>query len=268
MPQGKNPIVNRAQTMIGGVPKHLMKGINARSYMGAAYPVNAAGRMINALGNPNPDIAKEMATVELLKLLGNAGQDTASAFIGPAAFPYNLAMDTGASVMDPEITDALQKANKALGLQKILGMEKVVDDPNTRRDFIKAATSELPSWMGTKGPALNHIMSLFNAPAQMAKGIVDQNMVYPLASNEYRKKYNQSQGHPFRDFVAIDESDKRQRDASDMGPVKGRVLTDKNKRSSPLSINYERPDMQGGRSEVPSRVSKYPQFRSGRIPSE
>jgi hypothetical protein len=179
-----------------------------------------------------------------------------------------MAFDTTASVLDPEITTLLQKANKRFGLQKALGMEKVVDDPKSRRDFINAATAELPQWMGTKGPALNHIMSLFNAPGQMAKGIVDENMVYPLASNEYRQNYNQSQGHPFRNFVAIDESDKRQRDASDMGPVKGRVLTDKNRRSSPLSINYERPDMQGGRSEVPSRVSKYPQFRSGRIPSE
>jgi len=267
MPQDNNPRLKGSRSMMGGISGP-MKGINVRPYMGAAYPVNAAGRMINALGNPNPDIAKEMATVELLKLLGNAGQDTASAFIGPAAFIPNMLMDTGASVMDSEITSGLQKANKALGLQKILGMENVVDDPTSRRNFIQAATAELPQWMGTKGPALNHIMSLFNSPAQMAKGIVDENMVYPLASNEYRKQYNTTQGHPWRNFTAIDESDKRQRESSDMGPVKGRMLTDKNRRSSPVSIHYDRPDMQGGGSGVPSRVSKYPQFRSGRIPSE
>jgi hypothetical protein len=267
MPQGNDSRLKGTRSIMGGVSGP-MKGINTRPYMGAAYPVNAAGRMISALGNPDANTAKEMATVELLKLLGNAGQDTASAFIGPASFIPNMALDTTASVLDPEITTLLQKANKRFGLQKALGMEKVVDDPKSRRDFINAATAELPQWMGTKGPALNHIMSLFNAPGQMSKGIVDENMVYPLASNKYQKQYDLGQGHPFRNFVAIDESDKRQRDASDMGPVKGRVLTDKNRRSSPLSINYERPDMQGGRSEVPSRVSKYPQFRSGRIPSE
>lgn len=267
MPQGKQPRLPGSRSIMGGVPGPIT-GMKVRPYFRTAYPVNAAGRMIGALGNPDPAVAKEMATVELLKLLGNAGQDIASGIIGPAAFWPNVAMDSVASAYDPQITEQLQKANRAFGLQRILGMDKVVDDPRSRRDFMKAATAELPEWTGSKGPIINQLMSLFNTPSEMVNNMVQSNFVYPNASNKFREEYDQSKGHPWRNFVAIDESDKRQRESSDMGPVKGRMLTDKNRRSSPVSIHYDRADMQGGGSGVPSRVSKYPQFRSGRIPSE
>jgi len=267
MPQDKQPRLPGSRSIMGGAPGP-MTGMKVRPYFQAGYPVNAAGRMINALGNPDPAVAKEMATVELLKLLGNAGQDVASAYIGPASWIPNLAMDSGASAFDPQITKQLQRANRAFGLSSKLGMDKVVDDPKSRRDFVNAASAELPAWTGSKGPIINQLMSLFNTPSEMINSIVDSHLVYPNASDKFRETYNQDVGHPWRNFVAIDESDKRQREASDMGPVKGRVLTDKNRRSSPVSIHYTRADMQGGGSGVPSRVSKYPQFRSGRIPSE